>query len=162
MLPCAQMWSPFREVLLLRRKQLRIIGSASSTFAIRFCSLVTLRSLLSCSQGLVRRTLCAREAPTRSRASQKMKATSSLSAELLLCNFLSCFALKSQLLQGFQKRIASAGHLLSPKSPSFCDGRCCHVLSCGHRFERFYCFGESSCALLAVLRTRLQSVFVAW
>ena len=67
--------------------------------------MVTLRSLLSCSQGLVRRTLCAREAPTRSRASQKMKATSSLSAELLLCNFLSCFALKSQLLQDFQNAL---------------------------------------------------------
>ena len=142
-------------------------GNASAVSVGHFLSpkyrLVTLKtSLLICSQGLVRRTLCAREAPTRSRTSQKMKATSSLSAELLLCNFLSCFALKSQLLQGFQKRIASAGQLLSPKSPSFCDGRCCHVLSCGHRFERFYCFGESSCALLAVLRTRLQSVFVAW
>ena len=117
MLPCAQLWPPFWKVLLLRRKQLRIIGSASNTFAIRFCNLLTLRSLLSCSQGLVRRTLYVREAPTRSRTSQKMKAASSLSAELLLCNFLSCFALKSQLLQGFQKRIASAGHLLSPKSP---------------------------------------------
>ena len=140
-------------------------GNASAVSAGHFLSpeyrLVTLKtSLLICSQGLVRGTLCVREAPTRSRTSQKMKATSSLSAEILLCNFLSCFALKSQLLQGFQKRIASAGHLLSLKSPSFCDGRCCHVLSCGHRFERFYCFGESSCALLAVLRTRLQSVFV--
>ena len=34
-----------------------------------------------------------------------MKATSSLSAELLLCNFLSCFALKSRLLQDFQNAL---------------------------------------------------------
>jgi hypothetical protein len=34
-----------------------------------------------------------------------MKAASSLSAELLLCNFLSCFALKSQLLQDFQNAL---------------------------------------------------------
>ena len=86
-----------------------------------------------------------------------------LSAELLMCSLHSWFPKKNRLSPRFPKRIASADHFLSPKSPAFCNnGRCRHVLSCGPRFERFYCFGESSCTLLAVLRTRLQSVFVAW
>ena len=92
----------------------------------------------------------------------KIKATSFLlSAELLMCSRHSWFPKKNRLSPRFPKRIASADHFLSPKSPAFCkNGRCRHVLSCGPRFERFYCFGESSCTLLAVLRTRLQSVFV--
>ena len=58
-------------------------GNASAVSAGHFLSpkyrLVTLKtSLLICSQGLVRSTLCVREAPTKSRTSQKMKATSPL------------------------------------------------------------------------------------
>ena len=120
-------------------------------FAIRFCSLVTLRSLLSCSQGLVRRTLCVREAPTRSRTSQKMKATSFLISRALVVQFPLLLCTKESAVARFSKRIASAGHFLSPKSPAFCNnGRCRHVLSCGPRFDRVcFCLGEKICALLA-------------
>ena len=74
-----------------------------------------------------------------------------LSAELLMCSLHSWFPKKNRLSPRFPKRIASADHFLSPKSPAFCNnGRCRHVLSCGPRFDRVcFCLEEKICALLA-------------
>ena len=50
---------------------------------------------------------------------------------LLLCP-------KESAVARFSKRIASAGHFLSPKSPAFCNnGHCRHVLSCGPALTGF-------------------------
>ena len=133
------------------------------TFAVHFHRLVTLKPYFPiCNQS----GPCQRNpegSPPKNQDIPETESNQSLvSAKLLMCSFRSCFAQKNQLSPKSPARIASADHFLSPKSPAFCNnGRCRHVLSCGPRFERFYCFGESSCALLAVLRTRLQSVFVA-
>ena len=61
-----------------------------------------------------------------------------LSGELLMCSLRSWFPKKNRLSPRFPKRIASADHFLSPKSPAFCNnGHCRHVLSCGPALTGF-------------------------